>query len=91
MGEECHSIRPIERSVTSKTTDISRSLAYPLHRNLRVNLLLPVCNTAFLAIADTLHDLLHVLESINVWDPETPFRVSTITACVVTVRFLLPS
>jgi len=91
MGEERHSIRPTECSTTSTTTDSCRPFSYALHRHLRIGFLLLVCNPPFLAVIDTLHDLLYVLKSINFWHHEPPFGISTIFTSVVALCFLLPS
>jgi len=89
MGEECHSIRPTECSSPSTATDSRCALAYPLHRNLRINFLLPMCNTSFLAFTDTIHDLLYVLKGFYLWNLEPSFGFSTVITSMEPVCLLL--
>jgi hypothetical protein len=91
MGAQCHSIRATECSITSTIADSGCALAYALYSTLRIGFLLLMCNTPFLAVADTLHDLLHVIKSIDFWNPESSFGLSTIFTSMVTVRLILSS
>jgi hypothetical protein len=90
MGKECHSIRPTECSTASTITDAGCTFPYTLHRYLRIEFLFPLRNTPFLAFTDPLHDILHVVKSINFWNTEPPFGFSKVFASVVTLCFLLP-
>jgi len=91
MGEKCHSICPTECSIASTIADSRGTLPYALHRYLHLDFLLLVCDTSLLALTDSVHDLLHVIQGIDFWHNEPSFRISAVFASVVTLCFVLPS
>jgi hypothetical protein len=91
MGNQCHSMGSLECTLTETATNSGRPVPHSLHRPLGFDILFSLCDTPFLAITYSIHDLHHVLECVDFRNTKSSFRFSTIITSLVTLRFLLPS